>query len=178
MVKEPEISKAYYGELNKAPVIFLISTSEPFNLYVNLLTPDLDDSRKDLEMSIFDSNDQLIAHLVGNNWTKYYEKFARDWYWKGPEFDTTESAGTYKLILTNLNNQGEYAVAIGKIESFPPKVLLTLFPELIKIKTQVFHKPWYSAFNNIFGYALGGIIMTIILLILVLSKMEKKKGKK
>ena len=46
VVTNPEISKAYYGQLTGVPDVFTIQTNTPFNLYANILVPDSTSKRK------------------------------------------------------------------------------------------------------------------------------------
>ena len=46
IVKEPEISKAYYGNLEGNPHIYVINSDKNFNLYVNILVPNIEDIDK------------------------------------------------------------------------------------------------------------------------------------
>jgi len=179
-ITEPEISRAFYGTLHGTPITFTVTSSKPFQFYGGLLVPDTLNARTDFTLDIFDKENSLLSTLTGSQWPRYYEEFARDWYLKGPEYKTTLSAGTYTLILSNPENKGVYVLAVGETESFPINTLLSLFPELIQIKTNIFGKPWYDAFINIFGFALGGIVVFIVLFILGVSLLiqKKKKNKK
>ena len=40
-VVDPEVSKAYYAELSGEPHIYTINATGSFNLYVNILVPDI-----------------------------------------------------------------------------------------------------------------------------------------
>jgi hypothetical protein len=53
-----------------------------------------------------------------NDWHRFYEKYGKDHYYWGPEFDQNVEAGTYKVLVYNSANSGKYALAIGKIEKF------------------------------------------------------------
>jgi hypothetical protein len=45
-VQNPEISKAYYGQLTGEPDIYVIKSAEALNLYVNVLVPDIAGQKK------------------------------------------------------------------------------------------------------------------------------------
>lgn len=187
IVKNPEISQAFYGKLIGLPATFQVSSKTPFNLYVNLLVPDLPGARTDFVMDIYStgtnntyfplslSENQIIQKLKSNNWYKYFEEFARDDYLKGPEFEKVVPAGDYSLVLSNPQNKGKYVVAIGKVESFPLEKMPETFEQLIKVKVNTFNKPWYSAFLNIFGAAILGIVLIIALIIFILRKLLLKR---
>jgi hypothetical protein len=162
VVTDPEISKAFYGALSGAPVRFQIDAPRQFSLYVNLLVPDVPGVRTDLALQIRDAQGRTVGTLDGKlgTWERWYEDFARDWYLKGPEFMTALPAGTYSMTLSNGENVGTYVVAIGEKESFPPSSIPEVLAQLVAVKTNVFAKPWYSAFVNVFGL---GLIATMFI---------------
>ena len=176
LITDPEISRAFYGTLHGTPVTFSVVSPKPFQFYAGLLVPDNKTARTDFTLDISENN-SLLSTLIGSQWPRYYEEFARDWYLKGPEYKTTLPAGTYTLTLSNPDNQGIYVLAVGETESFPPSTLLSLFPELIQIKTQIFGKPWYDAFINIFGFSLGSIIAVLFLGVLGIFVLLRKRKK-
>lgn len=45
-VPSPEISKAYYGKLTGEPDVYVIKATEAFDLYVNILVPDIAEQKK------------------------------------------------------------------------------------------------------------------------------------
>ncbi len=124
VVDEPEISWAYYGVLEGNPHYYRIVSSEPFNLYVNLLVPDFHPDgepikRHDMSFRVF-AGDELLYEADGmqSGWRRYFEKYGRDHYYWGPEFDRTVEAGTYSVVVYNSLNSGKYSLAIGKVEKF------------------------------------------------------------
>jgi hypothetical protein len=40
-VRDPEVSKAYYAQLSNEPQVYVISATGSFQLYVNILIPDI-----------------------------------------------------------------------------------------------------------------------------------------
>ena len=123
MVTQPEISKAYYGELNGDNVIYAICSDEPFELYVNILAPDpspeTEPQGSDLSIWIT-NNDDFNIKLKGenHNWTQFYEEYGKDHYLKGPEYKTSVLAGTYYVTVYSKTNSEKYALAIGEKEDF------------------------------------------------------------
>lgn len=55
-----------------------------------------------------------------SEWRRFYERYGRDHYYMGPEFEQRVSAGTYHIKVFSNSNKGKYALAIGKKESFTP----------------------------------------------------------
>lgn len=174
-IKDPDISQAFYGELNGQPAVYRIDTAELLNLYVGLLVPDLAGSRTDFVLDIFDSKNNQIYKLSGDKWEKYFEEFARDDYLKGPDYKAEVPAGNYTLVLSNPQNQGKYVLVVGEKENFSLLEMPKTFEQLIKVKVNTFNKPWYSAFINIFGGVIAGIVLAIVLLAVILYKLIFKK---
>jgi len=126
LVKKPEISYAYYGELAGEPHYYKIVSSKPFTLYVNILVPDLSPKTEPItkhDMSFQVLKDDASIFTAGGNdaeWKRFYEKYGRDHYYMGPEFEQKMDAETYYVKVFNKENTGRYSLAIGKIEKFTP----------------------------------------------------------
>ena len=135
-VPNPEVSKAYYGELVGAPDVYVIKAETAFNLYVNGLVPDIANQKKDISVVILKDGVEL-KKLDGMNyeWKKFYEPFGADTYWMGPEYKAQAGAGTYEIIISSPKNDSKYSLAIGEIEAFDFKEsinAITLIPEIKK----------------------------------------------
>ena len=64
--------------------------------------------------------------MSNHNWEAWYEPYARNWYWNGPEIggDTNEStgfkksfpldAGIYLIKVHNIDNLGSYSLIVGE----------------------------------------------------------------
>lgn len=179
-VTDPEISKAYYGQLTGVPDIYTIISPTPFKLYVNVLVPDIENQQKDVSVSI-QKDGELVTVLDGTAfvWTKMFEPFGYDSYWTGPEYSTTANAGTYSITVTSLNNDSKYSLAIGEAENFDAAEIvnaLTLIPQL---KRNFFNESPSSFILSPFGWGL--IVVLYILAFIfgftyrfVLQKFAKK----
>lgn len=125
-VNSPEISYAYYGELDGEPHYYKIVNSKLFTLYANILVPDFFPKseaikKHDMSLQILNDRDSIfIAEGEKSKWKRFYEKFGRQHYYMGPEFEQKVPEGTYYIKIFNKNNSGKYALAIGKKESFTP----------------------------------------------------------
>ncbi|MGB9596230.1 MAG: hypothetical protein ACPL7B_08115 [Candidatus Poribacteria bacterium] len=126
LVKKPEISFAFYGELAGEPHYYKIDSKKPINLYVNILVPDYSPKtnpilKHDMSFEILKGNTSIII-INGNSfeWKRFYEPYGKDNYYMGPEFDSNVDAGVYYVKVFNSNNIGKYSLAIGKKESFTP----------------------------------------------------------
>jgi len=167
-ILNPEVSQAFYGSLDGEPINYSINTDSPLQLYIGLLTPDLPGQQNNLIAVVQNNQGEQIVKLDGNQnfqWERWYEEFAGDWYWKGPEFKQEIPAGQYTVIVSNPDNTGKYVLAVGALESFPIAEMPRMIKELILIKTEFFNKPWYTAFQNKIGYGLGILMLILVIII-------------
>ena len=140
-IANPEVSQAFYGELKGAPQEFGITMDRDFRLYVGLLVPDVPGAIKAMSAEVVrvrSAGDQSVALLDGAKytWTQYYEAFAQDHYFWGPEFSAPDSkkgvalkgriepAGMYTVTVFNGRNLGKYTLVVGDEESFPLKEMI------------------------------------------------------
>jgi len=161
-VTSPEVSKAYYGELIGVPDVYMIEASEAFDLYVNVLVPDIDGQKKDISAVILKDGTEL-AKLDGINfeWKQFYEPFGADTYWMGPEYKARVEAGAYEIRVSSPGNDSKYSLAIGEIEAFGGKEgfnALTIIPEL---KRDFFNESPIGFIVSPFGW---GLIVIMYLL--------------
>ena len=166
LVDNPEISQAFYGQLNGKPVYYQIQSTQPFQLYLNLLVPTSPgQGGEPVSAEVTDSSGKVVMFLNGTNstWTPYFEEFGGDYYLKGPEATLQVPAGTYNIKVFNTVNQGKYALAIGKIEAFPANEALSALFTLPLLKEQFFGKPISTLFLELVGIILAlGILMSLL----------------
>ncbi len=182
-VQNPEISQAFYGELKGRSVSFEINSNETFTLYLNLLVPDLPGIEKDVSAKVY-SEEKEIFFLDGSNfnWTHFYEEFAGDNYFKGPEIREEVKQGKYIVEVFSSDNQGKYVLAVGEKEEFPLNETAKTLLLLPQLKKNFFNKSPLTAFFNLIGLFL--LIPLLVLLALSLTafflirKKRKKKEKK
>ncbi len=131
LVKKPEVSYAYYAELAGEPHFYKIEAAGPFHFYVNILVPDFAPRseavvRHDMSLEIL-SGDIVLLTKAGSSfeWIRFYEKYGRDHYYMGPEFEADFGRGTYFIKVFNKENRGRYALAVGKTEKFTPLSLIS-----------------------------------------------------
>lgn len=181
IVDQPEISKAYYGELNGEADHYRIESAKPFVLYMNLLTPEEAGARTDICVDVSAGGRKILT--IGGSaaaWKSYYEKFANDHYFRSQEFMETVDAGTYEITVYNKDNRGRYCLAVGNIESFPLDETIKTAFTLPVIKKEFFSKPAISAFLNLVGLFLAielvialAVVGGIILLVRTLAKRRR-----
>ena len=177
IVDNPEISQAFYGQLNGKPVYYQINSDKPFKLYVNLLVPTSPGQGGEfISAEVTDSSGKVVMFLNGTNstWTPYFEEFGGDYYLKGPEDTIQVPAGTYNIKVFNSQNQGKYSIAIGKIEAFPVNEALTSLFTLPLLKQQFFAKPISTLFFEFVGIIIAlGSLMTLFVLMVKSRKSEE-----
>jgi len=184
VVNDPEVSKAYYGELTGSPQVFRINSQKEFNLYVGLLLPKIPNIEKNLSADIYKingDNKELLVKLFGPsfNWTEFYEPFGGDYYWQGPEYKNNVSAGNYEIEVNNPKNLGKYSLAIGEKEEFPPNEILRTIKVLPDLKKNFFGVSVLTILKSYTGLALivtFVIIVVIILAIILIIKKIKKRN--
>lgn len=182
-VPEPEISKAYYGELGGHPAAFTIQAPADFDLYVNLLVPAIRGARMDMSAVIL-KDGQTLAVLNGSEfkWQPFHEEFAGDDYLKGPEYRSRQPAGKYEIRVSDRGNSGKYVLAIGEKESFPLSEVLNSLKVIPVLKTRFFERPTPAGFalSIIGGVALASAMAVGALLALasrLLSRFFRRGGR-
>jgi len=171
IVENPEVSKAYYGELNGFPEYFSIKSEKEILLYVNILVPDLEDSRLDFKVDIIKGNKTI--YTLDGEFKRYYEEFGGDYYLRGEEYDEFGS-GDYYIKVYNLDNKGKYSLAIGKEESFPLKEIINTLIILPQLKKDFFEKSPLTAYSNLIGVFLFIFLVIISYLIIGIIYLIKR----
>ncbi len=180
-VKNPEISQAFYGNLSWQEDIYTIIADTGFWLYINILVPDLPASRTDFAVDIIEGNDDVVyTRLDGKNHNRsgFFEPFGGDDYLKWPSRKKQVSAGIYTIRISNPDNQGKYALAVGEKENFPFKEMVNTYKVMPTLKTIFFEKPRYTTFWNYVWLMIvvtGGVMIIVIRWGVKLVKYIKRK---
>lgn len=161
-VADPEISKAYYGQLSDEPDMYIIEASESFDLYVNILVPDIAGQKKDVSAMVLRDGVE-IAFLDGPrfDWDRFYEPFGADTYWMGPEYKARVEAGTYEIRVSSSNNDSKYSLAIGESEVFDFKEIANVFTIIPELKKHFFNESPMGFIASPFGW---GLVVVMYLL--------------
>lgn len=180
IVTEPEISKAYYGQLTGVPDVFTIQADSPFSLYVNVLVPDIAGQNKDIYATILkDGKPFTVLDGVNFTWKEMFEPFGYDKYWTGPEYKAKVDSGIYTIIVTSTYNDSKYSLAIGEAENFNFKETMNALTLIPKLKSDFFNESPINFIGSPFGW---GMILILYLLAglfgfayrFVLKKVAKK----
>ena len=177
IIKNPEVSQAFYGQLEGNPDYYKIDSDKPFKLYLNILVPNIPvENERRFSVKVTDSNKKQVMFLDGskNEWKEFYEEFGGDSYLEGPEARLNVSAGTYLIKVYNSDNKGKYSLAVGEIESFPIDETLKTMLLLPVLKERFFNKPAYTGFLNLIGLFIFIPIIIVIILAVVFYKLLKR----
>ena len=169
---EPEISKAYYGNLSGKPQIYTISTSSPIDLYVNILVPLIEGPGKNVAVKIFKGEQPMgILSPKKDDWKKFFEPFGQSMYWKGPEFKVRAEAGQYKITVESTENNLRYVLATGEVEAFDGTESLRAILLIPELKKYFFEESPLSFIFSPFGW---GYILLLQLLVIFMGFVISK----
>jgi hypothetical protein len=182
LIQNPEISQAFYGVLEGEEHHYEIDAEEPFTLFVSILVPDVPGIEKDVSVEVEFEGQQLFALDAGSQeWPRYFEEFAGDHYFQGPEKEVQAEAGSYDIHVFSPDNEGKYVLVVGKREEFPLGEMLSTVLTLPALKQDFFEKPAFTAYFNLIGLfvLLPALIIALVLAFLAFKLYKKfNKGKK
>lgn len=165
LVTEPEVSKAYYGELAGESVLFEIDAAAPFKLYAGLLVPDRPGIEKNIS-ALISKDGEFFAFLDGAsfNWQPFYEPYGGDKYFQGPEIKQDATAGHYVIEVFGPEYNGKYVLAVGEQEEFALKEIVGTYKILYHLKRDFFGQPgWMIFFNRISLFVFGPVVLILFL---------------
>jgi len=170
-----DTSQAFYDELKGEPRSYTIDKDSEFDLYLNVLTPELVNGAARYSIAVYlqkaDDTEEQLSLLYGPTaeWKEYYESFSREYYMKGPELDKKFPAGKYRIEISSLDNIGRYVLASGKTKMWEPMGLLSLYWKLPKLKMDFFQTNiWQLVFSPLM-IAIVIVVGIILLLIAIIN---------
>lgn len=165
-IENPEVSQAFYGVLEGEPDFYQIRAEKPFRLYIGVLVPDIQGIDKDVSVKV--SLEEKVLFLLDgleHEWTYYYEEYAGDSYYKGPEKRAEVERGVYNIEVSSPDNQGKYVLVVGEKEEFPLGEAIKTLVSLPKLKKQFFERSVFAVFSGKIGrgllFALIGVVIVI-----------------
>lgn len=166
VVRDPEVSKAYYARLPGVPARYEISSRRPFILYAQITIPDIAGGRRDYRLTILGPTGQLAQLTTpAAQWKQFFEPFGGDHYLTGPEFRRRVSAGRYTVEVDRPGNRGTYVLAIGEAEVWGPAAAVSALFALPSIKHDYFHQSVLRAWMTRTIPAIA-IFLAIVLVVL------------
>lgn len=165
-VVDPHISWAFYNKLSGKKHEYVVNLKDDEQVYVGILLPYLSDSQSLVSARIVNEAGIEIAKLDGKRfaWKIFYESYANDTYWYGPEFRKRLRQGTYTVEVFSEKNEEKYALAIGEVESFPPLAIYETLRVVPQIKREIFEKSPADFLFSIFGVSYIVIVYLVALL--------------
>ena len=172
----PEISKAYYGILKGEPHYYKIESENEFSFYAGISIPKVNDSYIWFSIEVLDQDNNVIFSENGKDhqWKAWYEPYARDWYWIGPQIGTHNNKefksslkfnkGIYIIKVFNENNNGHYSLAVGEKEFFGSN----MYEKIITWTPIIFYIGPYMDFIHWQKFDVRAYIPHIVLLIIFL----------
>lgn len=183
-ITDPEVSKAYYAKLSGSPDVYQINATQPVELYVNILVPDITGQQKDIFATIL-KDGTTLAELDGAKfeWEQFFEPFGHDSYWKGPEYKSRVEAGNYEIRVSSTNNDSKYSLAVGEIEKFNFAEIKNSLNTIPRNKKEFFNKSPIDFILSPFGFGLIITMYGIAFIFgfayrLILNKLFKSKTRK
>jgi len=167
IIQNPEISQTFYGELDGKTDYYKITSDQDFNLYFNIMIPDIPDAYTDFSVDVYSEKKNISLDGSQFDWEKYYEKLTGNNLLKGPSYDEILPKGEYLIQVSNSDNQGKYVLVVGKNDPFSLQEAINTFLLMPKIKT-FFEKSPFTAYFNKIGIILFFIFMVIIAVILLI----------
>jgi hypothetical protein len=168
IIENPEISQAFYGELRGKIDFYKIISDKDFDLYINVLAPDVKDARTDFSVDVYGDNNIINLNGERYEWEKFFEKFSGDNYLKGPEYEERVGKGEYLIQVYNPGNQGKYVLVVGEKEAFTPKEAINAIISMPKLKSFFQRSPLTAYFNLIGLFTLINLIVIIGIILLII----------
>lgn len=171
VIKNPDVSQAFYGELKGQDAYYLIDLKKEQELYFQILVPDLPGIKKDKTVSVeylpdFGSKtvDFLKLDPAAAAWPSFYEEYAGDNYLEGPAGKKSGQAGYYVIKVASLDNAGKYVLVVGQKEEFPAGEAVKALITIPQLKTRFFNKPIWQSFEGRIGkyFAISLVILLVL----------------
>lgn len=176
-VNRPEISQAFYAELQGRPQTYLIAADRPFELFLRLTVPKLPRARTDFLVTIF-RDSRRLQQIYGDaaGWQPFYEPFAGDYYLSGPEYKVAGAPpGQYRIVVSSPDNRGKYVLAIGTVESFTLADWLHTLAVLPSIKAYMGKSPLTAYWNLIGITLLAPLLILVAVIVLLISRARRRR---
>jgi len=180
LIKNPEVSQAFYGELKGSSANYLLELKQAGDLYLQILVPDLPGIQKDKTAGV-EYLPELGEGAVNfaqldlpvEQWKKYFEEYAGDNYFKGPELKKPAEPGYYVVKISSPDNQGKYVLVVGEKEEFPAGEAVKAAITIPMLKKDFFQQPVTQWFNGKIGRYVGLGLIGLLVLGLMFRQFNK-----
>lgn len=170
IIKNSDVSQAFYGELKGQAADFLIDLKTGQDLYLQILVPALPGIQKDKTVTVEYTKElgQAAANFMKiepglTAWKDFYEEYAGDNYFEGQSAKKLAEPGYYIIKVTSPDNSGKYVLVVGDKEEFPAPEIIKALITVPQLKTKFFNKPVWQSFNGKIGKYFGlGLLIVII----------------
>ncbi len=179
LIEEPEISKAYYAQLEQFNEYYGINSTKEFELYLSLQVPDIAAQSTNTSLELTDDSGLQLAYLNGSQhrWEKFHEDFGNANYLSGPSIHVALPPGSYVIKISGEENT-KYVLVSGQKEEFPASEFLNSLFLVPKINQEFFGMNLFQSLANVFGILLLVIFSLIGFVILVLIKKSVRTSTK
>jgi len=170
VIKNPDISQAFYGELKGWPAYYLINLKTAQDLFLQILVPDLPEASRDKEVTV-EYAEELgqkaisFAQLDPTEvpWQAYYEEYAGDHYLAGPSLTKPGEPGYYIIKVSSPDNSGKYVLAVGEKEELLPAEMIKALITIPQLKKDFFQEPLKGWFSGKVGkYFIVGLLIVLV----------------
>lgn len=175
LIEEPEVSKAFYAQIEKSDQYYRIGSSKEFNLYLGLQLPDIPLQSKKITLELVDKSGTQLIRLDGSNhdWTKFHENFGNADYLDGPSAQIFLPAGVYSIKISGQENT-KYVLVAGYKEEFPASEIFNSIFLVPKINNEFFVMNIFQSLWNVFGFMLLSIFGIIGFTSILLGKRIRR----
>jgi len=168
-IQNPEVSKAYYGELNDFPHLFEISSEEEFELFVEILVPDIAEAQNDVAGIVLSRKRRGVDEITRlspstASWEPFFEWVGGDSYRRGPSFTQKVPPGDYAIEVSTVVNKGKYVLVVGKKEEFDWSNYMGTLRDIARVK-EFFGKSSFGLITSLFVY------VPLLLLVFIIAGM-------
>ncbi len=176
-ISNPEISQAFYGVLSGKSDVYQIYATTGFDLYMQILVPDITWKNMDITMVMTnDSDNTWIFEWNKTEWTGFYEKYAWDTYLQSVALKEKVSSWYYLITVKNISNIGPYVLVVWEKERFPLSEIVSAMVSIPTLKSVFFWKNILSSYSNyvwLFLLIFLAIFLLLVCLwIIIIRKMR------
>jgi hypothetical protein len=119
-IEDPTLEQYFYGTLNNFPHTFVITQDEAFTLQVEVLVPEMEGSKNEVNGIIVKKEGRQgrvveVARMLAKeaSWESFREPWGGDKYRRGAMYSALVEPGTYHIEVSTPNNDSPYALVVG-----------------------------------------------------------------